>query len=164
MTQTILNDFIMKTSSLTFFLIFFSNLFGQNFYEKYHIDQFMSSADLTKKQKAFKAFKSHLDDLGFMYDKSFTYEYESALGFNDRLPKYPFAAAHYRDVRKAQKAIPISLISGFLAPIVIFRFILLRNRSFINSIEAYSIEKAGVQLDKSKSPWQQNTQEQNPWD
>ena len=154
----------MKTSSLTFFLIFFSNLFGQNFYEKYHIDQFMSSADLTKKQKAFKAFKSHLDDLGFMYDKSFTYEYEMALGFNDRLPKYPLAAAHYRDVRKAQKAIPISLISGYLAPIVIYRFILLRNRSFVNSIEAYSIEVLELPLDKSISPWKQNTKGENPWD
>ena len=154
----------MKTSSLTFFLIFFSNLFGQNFYEKYHIDQFMSSADLTKKQKAFKAFKSHLDDLGFMYDKSFTYEYESALGFNDRIPKYPLAAAHYRDVRKAQKAMPISLISGYLAPIFIYRFILLRNRSFVNSIEAYSIEVLELPLDKSKSPWKQNTKGENPWD
>lgn len=150
----------MKTSSLTFF----SNLFGQNFYEKYHIAQFMSSADLTKKQEAFKAFKSHLDDLGFMYDKSFTYEYESALGFNDRIPKYPLAAAHYRDVRKAQKAIPISLISGYLAPIFIYRFILLRNRSFVNSIEAYSIEVLELPLDKSKSPWKQNTKGENPWD
>ena len=154
----------MKISTLIFFLIFFSNLFGQNFYEKYHIAQFMSLADLTKKQKAFKAFKSHLNDLGFMYDKSFTYEYERALGFNDRLPKYPLAAAHYRDVVKAQKAIPISLISAYLAPIFIYRFILLRNRSFINSIEAYSIEKAWVQLDKSKSPWEQDTQGENPWD
>ena len=154
----------MKTSSLTFFLIFFSNIFGQNFYEKYHIAQFMSSTDLTKKQEAFKAFKSHLDDLGFMYDKSFTYEYESALGFNDRLPKFPLAAAHYRDVRKAQKAIPISLISGYLAPIVIYRFILLRNRSFVNSIEAYSIEVLELPLNNSKSPWEQDTQGENPWD
>lgn len=154
----------MKISSLIFFLIFFTNLFGQNFYEKFHIAQFMSSTDLTKKQKAFKAFKSHLDDLGFMYDESFTYEYESALGFNDRLPKYPLAAAHYRDVRKAQKAIPMSLISGYLAPIFIYRFILLRNRSFINSIEAYSIEVLELPLDKSKSPWEQDTQGGNPWD
>ena len=154
----------MKISTLIFFLIFFSNLFGQNFYEKYHIAQFMSSADLTKKQKAFKAFKSHLNDLGFMYDKSFTYEYERALGFNDRLPKYPLAAAYYRDVVKAQKAIPISLISAYLAPIFIYRFILLRNRSFVNSIEAYSIEVLELPLNNSKSPWEQDTQGGNPWD
>ena len=110
----------MRLLLLSFYVVFSFGLNAQNFHQKYDIDGLMEIADYTEPKSTFKKFKSHLDDLGFMYDKSFTYEYERALGFNDRLPKYPLAAAYYRDVVKAQKAIPISLISAYLAPIFIY--------------------------------------------
>ena len=155
----------MKTSTLIFFLIFFSNLFGQNFYEKYHIDQFISSTDLSNNKETFEAFKVHLIKYNKSFDKPFRDEYKRALGFSKRIPDFPLAMAYYRDAEhKTKLIIPFALFTGLYAVIPAVILINQRNIQFINSLKAYHNEMVEMPLNNSKSPWEQDTQEQNPWD
>ena len=142
-----------------------SSLISQNFYEKYDIANFIHSTNLLTEKEAFKAFKDHLMKYNKSFDESFRNEYKSTLGFSNRIPDFPLAMAYYRvSEQKTKLIVPSIIVTGILSPILINRLISMRNVQFINSLKAYHAEMIGVSLRQPESPWQQNPQEQNPWD
>ena len=122
-----------------------SNPLSQNFYEKYQIAEFFSSADLSDEKDAYKAFKAHLKKNNNVFNTSFTNDYKDAIGFTKRIPEFPSAVAYYRnfDFR--------GLFYG-------------GSGDFINSLKAYHAQMGVIYFKKSDSPWEQDSKGENPWD
>jgi len=125
-----------------------SNPLSQNFYDKYQIAQFFSTADLSDEKDAYKAFKVHLkNNNNNVFNSSFTNEFKDAIGFTKRIPDFPSAVAYYRNFEVRRKGL---LYDG--------------SSEFINALKAYHAQIGVISFKKSKSPWEQDTQGENPWD
>lgn len=124
-----------------------SNPLSQNFYDKYQIAQFFSTADLSDEKDAFKAFKVHLKNNNNVFNSSFTIEFKDAIGFTKRIPDFPSAVAYYRNFDVRRKGL---LYDG--------------SSEFINALKAYHAQMGVISFKKSDSPWEQNPKRENPWD
>ena len=124
-----------------------SNPLSQNFYDKYQIAQFFSTADLSDEKDAFKAFKVHLKNNNNVFNSSFTIEFKDAIGFTKRIPEFPSAVAYYRNFDVRRKGL---LYDG--------------SSEFINALKAYHAQMGVISFKKSDSPWEQNPKRENPWD
>ena len=113
--------------------MFLIDICNQNFYEKYQIAEFFSSADLSDEKDAYKAFKAHLKKNNNVFNTSFTNEYKDAIGFTKRIPEFPSAVAYYRnfDLR--------GLLYG-------------GSGDFINSLKAFHTKMIEIQFNNTKSP------------
>ena len=112
-----------------------SNPLSQNFYEKYQIAEFFSTADLSDEKDAYKAFKAHLKKNNNVFNTSFTNEYKDAIGFTKRIPDFPSAVAYYRNFDVFRKGL---LYDG--------------SGDFINSLKAFHTKMIEIQFNNTKSP------------
>jgi hypothetical protein len=124
-----------------------SNLLSQNFYEKYQIAEFFSTADLSNEKEAFKAFKAHLKNNNNVFNSSFTNEFKDAIGFTKRIPDFPSAVAYYRNFDARSRGL---LYDG--------------SSEFINALKSYHTQMGVISFKKSDSLWEQNPKGENPWD
>ena len=124
-----------------------SNPLSKNFYDKYRIAEFFSTADLSNKKEAFKAFKAHLKNNNNVFNTSFTNEFKAAIGFTKRIPDFPSAVAYYRNFDARSRGL---LYDG--------------SSEFINALKAYHTQMSVISFKKSDSLWEQNPKGENPWD
>ena len=124
------------------------NPLSQNFYDKYRIAQFFSTADdLSNKKNAFKAFKAHLKNNKNVFNSSFTNEFKDVIGFTKRIPDFPSAVAYYRNFDARNRGL---LYDG--------------SSEFINALKAFHTQMGVISFKKSDSLWEQNPKGENPWD